>query len=137
MRFKATIKNNTLTYENESYVRHHLSKLEGKPVTVDVNKIHYQRSNQQNRWYWKILEIVSNDTGHTEDELHRIFKGLFLPRNIVNLKGKEYSLAGSTTDLTKGQFVEYIERIRAEVAEMGIVIPDPEDMDLAPLINNK
>lgn len=127
MRFKATIKNKTITFANDKYARHHLSKFEGKDVVVTVEKKNNKRSLPQNKYMWLCLEYISESTGHAPDDLHRLFKGMFLPRKEVMLNGKKYSLAGSTTDLTKGQFVEYMMRITAEAADMGIVLPSPEE----------
>jgi hypothetical protein len=97
---------------------------EGKSVIVKRET--GRRSTSQNEWYWGVvLKLISNHTGHTEDELHRLFKGLFLPKKVLKFKDKDYMMASSTTELNKNQFGEYIERIRAEVASMGITIPDP------------
>ncbi len=127
MKFQSHIEKHELVFSNKAYVRHHLSKWEGKKVIVTVEKVHNKRSLNQNAYYWVILDIISNHTGHSADELHRLFKGIFLPRKMVVLNNKTYSLAGSTTELTKGQFVEYLMRITAEVADMGIILPSPED----------
>lgn len=138
MKLKAIIKDKTITFENLPYARHHLGKLEGKKVIVDVQKIKSKRSLNQNAYYWLILDIISKETGHTSEELHRLFKGLFLPRKEIILHDRKFFLAGSTTDLTKGQFVEYMMRISAEAGEMGIVLPSPDDfkrgLDAATLI---
>lgn len=127
MKFQSIIKNHELTYTNKAYVRHHLSKWEGKRVIVTVEKVHNKRSLNQNAYLWVCLDIISNHTGHSADELHKLFKGMFLPRKVVTLNKKNYSLAGSTTELTKGQFVEYLMRINAEAGDMGIRLPSPED----------
>ncbi len=126
MKLIAQIKNKTITFENEHYARHHLSKLEGKKVVLTVEKMHNKRSLKQNAYYWACLEVISNYTGHTSDELHRLFKGLYLPRREIILNKKKYHLAGSTTGLTKGGFVEYMMQIQAEAAQMGLALPSPE-----------
>lgn len=126
MKFKAKIIDKTITFANIPYSRHHLEKLEGKEVIVDVQKIQYKRSLNQNAYYWACLGIISNSTGHTPEELHRLFKGLFLPRKDMIFNERKFSMAGSTSELKKGEFVEYIMRITAEVADMGIVLPNPE-----------
>ena len=43
--------------------------------------------------------------------------------------GKEIKVPSSTTELNKIEFGEYIEKIRAEVAPMGIVIPEANNKE--------
>ena len=102
MKFLATIQDKTITFGNRIYARHHLGKLEGKKVLVTVEKMHNKRSLNQNRYYWMCIVIIAESTGHTPEEFHRVFKGLFLPRKEMVLNGKKYMMSGSTTDLTKG-----------------------------------
>ena len=127
MKFGATIKNKTITFGNVAYARHHLEKLEGKKVIVEVQKVHNKRSINQNSYYWLCLEGIAKETGHSPEELHRIFKGSFLPRREVVFNKKKYVMIGSTTDLTKGQFVDYMMKITAEAGQLGITLPSPED----------
>lgn len=125
-------------YGNEHYARHHLSKLEGQKVLVTVEKMHNKRSLNQNAYYWVCIQVIADFTGHSPDEMHRLFKGLFLPRKEIELNGKKHLLAGSTTELTKGQFAEYMLRINAEASQMGLVLPSPEEykqgMDAAMMV---
>ena len=84
------------------------------------------RSNQQNAWYWGVvLPLIADATGHTCEELHEIFKRMFLPKQVVMFNEVEYELPGSTTILNTAEFTEYVERVRTEAANMGIIIPDP------------
>lgn len=109
-------------------MRYHLSKFKkGINIVVSVEKQYNKRSLNQNAYYHMCLGIIAEYTGDSPDELHRLFKGMFLPRKDIVLNKKRYSLAGSTTELTKGQFAEYIMKISAEVALMGITLPSPED----------
>lgn len=127
MKFKAVIKNKTITFGNEIYARHHLGKYEGKDVIVTVDKVTSKRTLNQNRYYWACLDIISDSTGHEPEELHRIFRSLFLPREEVELNGKRFSMTSSTTDLSSGAFTEYLMKISAEVGSMGISLPSPDD----------
>lgn len=110
-----------------AYKRH-----EGKPVTIVLGK--KKRSTKQNNYYWgAVLPTISDHTGHTVNELHEAYKKLFLPRKLITVNGKQVYLTGSTQDLSTGGMVEFIMRISAEAAEMGIILPSPEDHDAAPL----
>jgi hypothetical protein len=93
-----------------------------------------KRSNSQNEWYWGVvLPTIAKSTGSTAQNLHEIFKRMFLPPKFITYGDKEIRIAGSTTDLNKNEFGDYIERIRAEVATSGITIPDPKKETFASL----
>lgn len=86
------------------------------------------RSLSQNNYYWLYLTIVANETGNDIDEMHRFFKGKFLPVSPVVLHfkdGKEFSYnkLTSTTELSKAEFGEYLDKI---CAMTGIPLPDPQ-----------
>lgn len=127
---KAKIINKEIVFPNIIYAHQCLAKFEGLDVIVTVEKPSNKRSDRQNRYYWECIGYISDYTGHTPEELHRLFKGLFLPKKEVEFNGKKYTMSGSTTDLTVGQFVEYMMRISAEVATMGITLPSPVEYDL-------
>jgi len=95
---------------------------------MSIERIKSKRSDNQNRYYWgAVLPEISAHTGHTIDELHEIFKRLFLPPIVVKYRGRDIKMPRSTTKLGKGDFVEYIMRISAEAGQLGITLPDPED----------
>ncbi len=98
----------------------------GKDIVITLAK--KKRSSKQNNYYWgAILPTISGHTGHTVAELHEAFKKLFLPRRLISVNGKQVYLTGSTTKLTTGGMTEYVMRISAEAANMGVVLPDPDD----------
>ena len=97
-----------------------------KPGTYWVRVEMPSRSLQQNRYYWLCLNIIADSTGHDANSLHEIFKRLFLPAKIISYRDKAIKVPGSTTDLSKSDFVEYMDRILAEAGEQGIVLPQPE-----------
>lgn len=91
------------------------------------------RSRQQNRWYWgQIVQLISNHTGFTPDEMHEVLKAKFLPKTLAIANGNgevigEYVIGGTTVSLGKNEFGEYCEGIRGWAAEcLGVVIPDPD-----------
>lgn len=84
-----------------------------------------------NGYYWGVvLPIISDWTGHTVDELHEIYKAMFAPKKRYHMKnGREVVISKSTSEMDTLEFYEFIERIRAEVAQDGVVIPDPIKVD--------
>lgn len=80
------------------------------------------RTLAQNRLYRAYLEIISQTHGGEPDDLHEFFKERFLPKKTVNIKGHKYLIVGSTTELTKLEFTEYMDKI---CALTEVPIPDP------------
>ncbi len=92
-------------------------------LVVSVEKRKRVRTTQQNRLYWKILEIISLDTGHEPTDLHTIFKRQFLPPRYVEFNGKEVPLVATTTKLSTMKFGQYIDKIIAFAgSELSIAI---------------
>lgn len=131
IRFLAEIKNGKLVLNNERYFRHHISQFEDCKVSIEIERERSTRSEQQNKYYWVCLEVIATETGHTKEELHSAFKKMFLPRHKVEVNGKVVYLEGSTTRLNISQFMEYMERISAEAAQLGITLPTPESHGFA------
>lgn len=124
--FQGEVKDGKLVIRHRDDFMKWISHLKGE-VRIIVEKIRGKRSDNQNRFYWACLKIISNETGNTEDDLHRIFKAKFLPKRKVKFGKNEYNLPISTTSLNKIEFAEYFERISAEAGELGITLPDPND----------
>lgn len=82
-----------------------------------------KRSGQQNRYYWEYLGLIESETGQDANELHEIFKRLFLPPKFVLYKSKEIKLPSTTTTLSKSDFSDYLDKI---CAESNVPLPDPE-----------
>lgn len=105
----------------------------GKPVELTVRLKRKSRSDRQLRWYWgQILELMSEFTGYTPDELHEYCKARFIPKRLAICDGNgvvvdERVVGGSTTKLSTTEMVEYCESIRRFAAEeLGLAIPDPD-----------
>lgn len=92
------------------------------------------RSLNQNRLYWFYLEVIERETGNRAEYLHELFKQDLLPPQWISVLGKEIRIAKSTTELTKLEFVDYMEKISALTE---VPIPNTEDyhryVDTAPL----
>ena len=102
-------------------VQEWLAVNEGKQVRLQIVKL--VRSGQQNRFYWLYLGVIERETGENADDLHEFFKRKFLPPVFKTIQGEEIRLPASTTDLSKSDFVEYLDRI---CALTNVPIPDPE-----------
>lgn len=114
-----------------------------------ITPVKNTRSLNQNKLYWgyilKIIILQYKDFWYiyTVDNLHEIFKKVFIPKKRIksDFSRKFVYLSGSTSDLNTKQFSDYIERIKAifEFWEMeklwlekidSFVIPDIDNDDL-------
>lgn len=107
----------------------YLHSRNGQAVVVKFSKPVTRRSNSQNAFYWGVvLETIATDTGHTAEEIHSVFKEMFLPRKFITVGRREVETRKSTTELSQDEFHLYLEQIRAFAAtELSIRIPNPNE----------
>lgn len=102
------------------WVRELLSKYaDGERITVKMSDERPPRSERANSFYWVVLGIWSKDTGHTQDELHSLFKWQFLRERKSTVfvdpitkkkRRKTFTVCGSTTQLNSKEFSEYLQK---------------------------
>ena len=132
-RFRAIVKENCgLEMGNLPRWRDFLRGLKiGKPVWITVETEENKRTIQQNRYYWLYLEVIADETGDVADDLHEFFRRKLLPPKWITAQGEETKIPRSTTDLSKAEFTEYLDKI---CAKTNIPLPDAET---AGYISNK
>lgn len=108
--FIVKVKNGKVTFQDGDKLEDFLSKLDG----VFVMTITEGRTDQQNKLYWTYIHIISDTTGEDPDRVHRTFKEKYLNKE-------------STSTISPKRFVWYLDKIKAEMAEFGIVLPDPPE----------
>ena len=130
-KFPAKVADGKLQFSNPTVLFAHIGKFRPEDeleVTVEKRRLH--RSNQQNRYYWGVvLNVIAKETGHSAEELHEIYKRMFLPRKTIKYKERDYPVPGTTTECDISDFHEYIERVRAEAASLGIIVPNPNEIE--------
>lgn len=131
---QAKIKEGKL-YFSRRFFDFQLSKLKDGPADIIIEKRRSTRTIQQNRYYWLCIEIICETTGYSPEEQHEIFKKLYLPKRNLKWRGREVEIGGSTTDLSKGEFISYMQFIQREAGEMGIILPLPEEYFRKPVAN--
>lgn len=109
----------------------------GKSILIRLERKGSKRSLPQNNFYHGIViqevKLGLKQIGYdmTNEEVHFFLKQKFNPIMIANKEGEGIEVPGSTTQLTKSGFSEYIEKIAQWSAEyLGVVIP-PANSDLA------
>lgn len=80
-------------------------------VTVSISRPVKHRSDNQNRYYWAVLSDLAKQTGHSSDQLHEWFKDAFAPRKFMTVGSEIRELPKSTSELTKEEFQEYVDRV--------------------------
>lgn len=106
----------------------------GKQVQIRIEKRGSKRSSPQNRYYHGVvvqevkLGFLNIGYEMTAEQTHEWLKERFNPIAVENKLGVTIDMPGSTTQMTKSQFSEYIEKIARFASEyLGIVIPAPNE----------
>lgn len=116
------------------------------PMEVIIREHKKDRSAAQSRLYWLWLTLIANELGYIKEELHEEYKrkyliGIFIrddedfAKMITTIKGlsndewlrKQVVALVSTTRANVQQFTEYLQAIEMAAADMGIVLPHPDD----------
>lgn len=126
-----------------------------RPWLVEIKLHKPNRSLAQNRLYWwwlrqiaehvngtGVAQVADRETGEvhghtvTTQDLHDWFRHSFLGRRAVEMNGRIYESARSTTTLTVNEFTDYLTKIEVHCQErMGLVLPHPMDYAEAMGIN--
>jgi len=111
--------------------QNHLHSLEGCEVDVTVEKHRSSRSSNQNRYYWGVvIQIISDETGYSRDEMHEILRSKFL-REEAEIGNDKIGYSRSTTSLKTNEFEDYMSQIRQwSSVELNCYIPEPNEVDV-------
>lgn len=89
---------------------------DGQEVLLDISKYNEakykkdKRTEQQNKYYHKLLDIICDYTGEEHLKLHNDLKCMFLAKPWIK-EDKEYLVVSSTRDLTLKEFGDYLEKV--------------------------
>lgn len=127
------VKDGALHVRNRTRLLEQIGELSDGEYVLRIERRRATRSIEQNKYWWSVcVELVSEHTGYTPDEVHELAKQMFLPKKLAVSKGNgvivgEAVLGGSTTKLNKVEFYDFVERYRQWAREdLGVVIPDPD-----------
>jgi hypothetical protein len=109
---------------NKALFKQDLKENVGKVYRIE--RVIPKRSLSQNKLYFAYLNIIEIETGNTADDLHQYFKRTLLPPKFIQVLGKEIKVPKSTTELSKIEFSDYMDKISAEV---NIPVPDPRELE--------
>jgi hypothetical protein len=120
---------------NQMIVSHFNQFPKSDKAVIEIKEDKDSRSVKQNRLYWMWLKVIEDETGQPKVDfleggkwskgLHTRFKCDYLD--------KEFYADGSmkipsTKKLKVKDFAAYLERIDMEIAQLGIMLPRPDDL---------
>ena len=111
MKAFGTVKNGKLILNNERRFNDNFNIFEGEEIEIRIKVRTNNRSNEQNSLYWKWINIMSEETGFTKEEMHELIKYKFLKRTSINNNGVEEVKLKSTTTLTVKEFTKLMDDI--------------------------
>lgn len=124
--FVGTAINGVVKYDMPENYRRWVVTLDGQRVVTETRKFRKNRTDAQNKYWWKIIiGILSDHTGMEPEEIHDYIKRKFLPVRSVKF---EIASGRSTTRLTTIEFVDLIERVQRWASqELQCYLPDPNE----------
>jgi len=129
--FTGKIYHQKLQLQNPDDFKALIVSLDGKDIELTLGKKKENRTLNQNDLMWAINTLIANELGWEKEDLHEFFKEKFSPKKKITVKGVETIIPKGTSQFTKEEFSEYIERIKRFAAiELGIVIPESSEITL-------
>ena len=109
-----------VTSEEElEHVIKQIGELElSKGWEVEVKPFQFNRSIEQNKRYWKLIEELGSFLGYDVGEMHELMKYKFLSYK-QEMLGDEMVVVPSTSKLTIKEFVEYLSKVERFASELG------------------
>ncbi len=101
--------------------------INGRKLSVEIKEYRKNRTNSQNRLYWSWINLFSQHTGYSSDEMHEQFAVQFLGIEDRIVKGEKLRMAKSTARLKVEEFSQYMLKIELVAEEMGLSLPRPDD----------
>ena len=112
-RFKVT------SEEELEHVRKQIGELDlSQAWEVEVKPFAFNRSTQQNRRYWKIIQELGSYLGYDEGEMHELMKYKFLSYK-QEMLGDEMVVIPSSSNLTIKEFVDFLSKVERFASSLG------------------
>ena len=104
--------------------------LTGKLVDLTIKRHRETRSSQANRYYFGVvIKLISEHTGYEPDEMHEVLAMRFLRIEDCPITGAPRRKR--TPQTNTAEFSEYVDQcIRFAAIELGVTIPQPEQVDV-------
>lgn len=109
---------------------------EGKIYKAEVVLERQFRTVSQNKLYHLWLNYIRHETGNSVESLHRHFAKEYIGYEVKEVLGEKQYIIYSTAKLSKEQFTEFLDSIKAEMSEFGIILPTPDDIYFPQFMRN-
>ena len=108
-------------------IKNMLPKLKEKGVELSIQPIRDERTGSQERYYRKWARDFAQFTGNTPDEIHEIMLIKAFGSHQVETKfGVMNRPVQRSADQSKSSYSDLIETLIRESAELGFIIPPPQ-----------
>lgn len=118
MLVKIGLKNGKIHIANEHALKLFIEQ-NGGFVEGELTKPKTKRTNQQNKFYWGVVIPLVNNIFFdywgerlTPEETHEYLKSSCLPSKVLDLNGEMVAIGGSSKELSKQEFTDYLTRIK-------------------------
>jgi len=105
--------------EGLEHLRKQIGELDlSKAWEVEIKPFAFNRSTEQNKRYWKLIEELGNFLGYDAGEMHQLLKYKFLSYK-QEMLGDAMTVIPSSSKLTIKEFVEYLDKVERFASELG------------------
>ncbi len=128
-----SIKDGKLEFNNERYVRWMVSGFEDTDnVRIVIEKQRGNKTNPQLHYLFGVVyKLMAEHTGMSVEEIDAAMKARYL-RNKMQWRGGDLTIIRDKRNLTSDEMGEFIEEVRREAADLGVVVPEADrEWDLA------
>ncbi len=121
-----TIRNGAPTVKNKPWFLSQFQNIDDCNIRWIVEKEKKSRSRGLENFLWGVVyPLASQSIGYRPDELHEVFCSKFL-KTTKKWRGSDVETITSSSRLNKDEYSEFYERIIQELAELNIIVPDPD-----------
>lgn len=115
--FRGTVEHGRLKLDLREKFKVLIESLEGKKIEIVLKERSAARSNDANRYYWKVVvAMIGDHLGYEAHEAHDVLKKHF---NVT-----------STSKMSTKEFQDYITRVvRWGATELSLNIPEPNSVE--------
>lgn len=107
-----------------------LSRFANKKAIISIPK--RKRTLTQLNYIYVLFEYLAEHTGHSKEEIKTIEKRRHLTPKEVEFKGQKHLVLPSLSTISNPDISELIEKVLADCASEGIVVPDRESLGYLP-----
>lgn len=117
-----------IEFKNKKWVKGMLAQYDPCHITVLFERQRKNPSREQWGYLWGVVyPAISEHTGHSPEELHKIMKRLHLLEKL-KWRGTEISTIRGASELNANELAEFMTNVIQTAAELGIEIPLPDPL---------